>query len=123
MVGDAPIRSRIHHRPWTIPLDSELRRLLRLVTLNDEAALSDVMSGRVPGGPSLDQKTKSLVIVAGLIALDATTASLHAAVDNAFAAGASDEEILEVVLAVAPVVGSSRISAMLPRIQVALDRD
>jgi alkylhydroperoxidase/carboxymuconolactone decarboxylase family protein YurZ len=93
------------------------------VTLNDEAALSDVMAGRVPAGPSLDEKTKSLVIIAGLIALNANTASLQAAVDNAFASGASDEEILEVVLAVAPVVGSSRISAMLPRIQVALDRD
>jgi alkylhydroperoxidase/carboxymuconolactone decarboxylase family protein YurZ len=112
-----------HHCPWSISLDSEVRRLLRRVTLNDEAALRDVMAGRLPAGSSLDDKTRSLVMIAGLIALDAKTTSLHAAVDNAFVSGASDEEILEVVLAVAPVVGSSRISAMLPRIQTALDRD
>jgi alkylhydroperoxidase/carboxymuconolactone decarboxylase family protein YurZ len=122
--GDAASIAVVHHQIWRMTLKSEQRRLLRRLTLNDEPALADVMAGRVPGESGLiDDKTRSLVRIAGLVALDANTPSLQAAVDNAFAAGAEDEEILEVILAVAPIVGSSRISSMLPRVHRTLERD
>jgi alkylhydroperoxidase/carboxymuconolactone decarboxylase family protein YurZ len=63
------------------------------------------------------------VRLAGLVALGSETASLHAAVDAAHRAGAADEEILELVVAVAPLVGVSRISSALPGISMAMDRD
>ena len=105
-------------------LNTEHRQLLRRLTLSDETALTGVMVGTIPeNGALLDHRTDALVKIAGLVALDAGTSSLQAAVDNAFGAGASDEEILEVVLAAAPVVGSSRISSILPRIHLALELD
>lgn len=82
------------------------------------------MAGRLPGETTLlEDKARALVKLGGLVALDATTSSLHATIDAAFAAGATDQEILEVVLAVAPIVGSSRISSVLPRVGRALERD
>lgn len=105
-------------------LNSEQRELLRRLTLNDETILADVLSGRVPGADGLlDGKTRSLVRLAGLVALDSETASLHAAVDSAHAAGAGDEEILELVMAIAPLVGVSRVSSAVPSIAIALERE
>jgi hypothetical protein len=63
------------------------------------------------------------VRLAGLIALDAETSSLQAAIESAFAAGANEGDIVEVALAVAPTVGSARLTSVLPRLRVALERD
>lgn len=105
-------------------MKTEHRQLLRRLTLSEEAALADVMAGRIPAdGSLLDDKTRALVRLAGLIALDARASSLHASIDAAFATGAADEEILEAVLSVAPIVGSSRISSALPRVGRAMERD
>lgn len=105
-------------------MKSEHRELLRRLTLSDEVALTDVMAGRLPGSRILlEDRTRSLVRLAGLVALDAKTSSLQASIETALAAGASDEEVVEVVLVVAPIVGSSRISSVLPRLRRALQRD
>ncbi|HEU4319664.1 MAG TPA: carboxymuconolactone decarboxylase family protein [Acidimicrobiia bacterium] len=105
-------------------MKSEQRQLLRRLTLSDDAALADVMSGRLSGETDLlDDKTRGLVRVAGLVALDAKDSLLSAVIETAFGAGANDEEIVEVMLAVAPIVGSSRISSVLPRVSRVLERD
>jgi alkylhydroperoxidase/carboxymuconolactone decarboxylase family protein YurZ len=57
------------------------------------------------------------------VALDSETQSLAAAIDAAHAAGAGDEEILETVLVIAPIVGTTRASSALPRLEEALQRD
>jgi alkylhydroperoxidase/carboxymuconolactone decarboxylase family protein YurZ len=105
-------------------LKNEHREMLRRLTLSDEATLTDVMAGRRPGfQPELQERTRSLVRLAGLVALDARTSSLQAATEAAFAAGARDEEIVEVLAVVAPIVGSSRMSAVIPRMRSVLHRD
>jgi 4-carboxymuconolactone decarboxylase len=103
-------------------LTTEHRELLRRLTLNDETALSVVMSGKTPSLKTLlDDKTRALVRVAGLVALDCETASLQVGWDAAWAAGSSDEEILETIIAVAPLVGTTRIASALPRVEAALN--
>jgi alkylhydroperoxidase/carboxymuconolactone decarboxylase family protein YurZ len=105
-------------------LKSEHRELVRRLTLSEEATLTDVMTGRVSRSDTLlDPRTRYLVRLAGLIALDAKTTSLHAATEGAFAAGARDEEIAEVLVAVAPIVGTSRVNSVIPRLRRALQRD
>lgn len=104
-------------------MKSEQRQLLRRLTLSDEDALAAVMAGRATDSSLLDDKSRCLVRVAGLIALDAKDSLLQASIESAYGAGANDEEIVEVVLAVTPIVGSSRMSSVLPRVLRALERD
>ena len=105
-------------------LEAQQRELLRRLTLNDETAVKDVMTERIPGSNSLlDAKNRALVKLAALVALDSETASLQAGVDVAHAAGAADEEIVETVLVIAPIVGTTRISSANPRLAALLRRE
>ena len=105
-------------------LKAHQRELLRRLTLNDETALRDVMTGRIPGSDTLlDDKNQALVRLAALVALDSDTASLQSGVDVAHAAGAADEEIIETVLVIAPIVGTARISSAHPRLAAVLRRE
>ncbi|MGH8952167.1 MAG: carboxymuconolactone decarboxylase family protein [Acidimicrobiia bacterium] len=105
-------------------LEAQQRDLLRRLTLNDEKALRDVITGRIYGSDTLlDDKNRALVKVAALVALDSETASLQAGVDVAHAAGAADEEIIETVLVIAPIVGTTRIGSANPRLAAVLRRE
>lgn len=68
----------------------------------------------------LDGRTFSLVKIAALIALDAAPASYVWQIANALDEGVAPEEILGVLLAVAPQVGGPRVIAAAPEIMLAL---
>jgi len=102
-------------------LRTEHRELIRRLTLNDERALRNVMSGQDSDAVTLlDERTRALVRLAGLVALDSESTSLQAVRDAAWAAGAADEEIVDTVLAVAPIVGTTRIASVVPRLSTIL---
>jgi 4-carboxymuconolactone decarboxylase len=87
------------------------------VTLLDEAlGLREAQRERT----GLDARTFALVKIAALIALDAPPASYAWQVANAVGDGASPEDILAVLRAVAPQVGGPRVVAAAPEIMVAL---
>ncbi len=68
----------------------------------------------------LDSRTFGLVKIAALVALDAPPASYAWQVANALSDGATPEDILAVLRAIAPQVGGPRIVAAAPEIMVAL---
>jgi 4-carboxymuconolactone decarboxylase len=68
----------------------------------------------------LDARTFGLVKIAALIALDAPPASYAWQVANAIEGGATAEDILGVLRAVAPQVGGPRVIAAAPEIMLAL---
>jgi alkylhydroperoxidase/carboxymuconolactone decarboxylase family protein YurZ len=68
----------------------------------------------------LDGRTFALVKIAALIALDAPPASYAWQVANALEEGASPDDILGVLRAVAPQVGGPRTVAAAPEIMLAL---
>src|SRR3954447_11477105 len=68
----------------------------------------------------LDPRTFALVKIAALIAVDAPPASYAWQVANALEYGASAEDILGVLRAVAPQVGGPRVVAAAPEIMIAL---
>ena len=68
----------------------------------------------------LDPRTFALAKIAALIAVDAPPASYAWQVPNALADGATPEDILGVLRAVAPQVGGPRVVAAAPEIMVAL---
>ena len=69
---------------------------------------------------ALDTRTFALVKIAALIALDAPPASYAWQVANALEEGATPEDILAVLTAVAPQVGGPRVVAAAPEIMLAL---
>ena len=68
----------------------------------------------------LDARTFALVKIAALIALDAPPASYAWQVTNALEDGASPEDILGVLRAIAPQVGGPKVVAAAPEVMLAL---
>jgi 4-carboxymuconolactone decarboxylase len=100
----------------------EVERLLRHLALNDEEWIGKVLvMGTVRELPlALDQKVEVLVRLGALLALGAATSSLRATVERAIQAGASESEIVDVLVAVGPAVGLARVVAAAPRLARAL---
>ena len=71
----------------------------------------------------LDQKTRALACVAAYVALGASAETYDRAVASAVASGASPEEIIGVLYAVAPAVGIARVVTAAPRLAAAMGYD
>ena len=103
----------------------EAERLLRRLALNDEESVGKVLvdGGAVEASAILDQKVDLLVRLGALLSLGAATPSLRATVAHALKAGASESEIVEVLVAVAPAIGLARVVSEAPRLAIALGYD
>ena len=99
-----------------------VEQLLRRLALNDEQSVGSVLTSRSAAlpGAGLDAKTEALVRLGSLLSVGAATTSVRWTVELAVAAGASDEEILGVLVAVAPGVGLARVVAAAPGLALAL---
>jgi 4-carboxymuconolactone decarboxylase len=111
-------------RPAGGQVDAE--ELLRRLALNDENVVQAALgadSRSLTHAAHLDAKTSALVRLAALLSIGAATSSCRAAVEWARAAGATDGEIVGVLVAVAPVVGGARVVGAAPRLALAIDYD
>lgn len=106
---------------------NQTEELLRRLALNDENAVRRVLqSGPVSGRGSairLDLKTHALVRLGSLLSIGAGTDSCRLAVDLAHTSGATDEEIVGVLVAVGPAVGSARLVGAAPTLALAIGYD
>ena len=73
--------------------------------------------------PVLMPKVDLLVRLGALVAVGAATASLRRTVQLALAAGATETEIVGVLVAVAPTVGLARVVATAPKLAIAIGYD
>jgi alkylhydroperoxidase/carboxymuconolactone decarboxylase family protein YurZ len=71
----------------------------------------------------LDPKTDALLSVAALVAANGAAESYDCAVDRARRAGASDDEIVDTLVAISPTVGVARVVAASPALARALGLD
>jgi alkylhydroperoxidase/carboxymuconolactone decarboxylase family protein YurZ len=98
--------------------------LLRRLALNDEPTVQLVVgAGRVEAVAALDAKAAALVRLGALLSVGTATTSCRVMVEVARAAGATDREIVAVLVAVAPVVGGARVVDAAPRLALAMDHD
>jgi 4-carboxymuconolactone decarboxylase len=106
---------------------------MAVVGAQTHQTLSDVSSGKVDlleeavglreanrEVSGLDPRTFALTKIAALIALDAPPASYAWQVANALDDGATPEDILGVLRAIAPQVGGPKVVAAAPEIMLAL---
>jgi 4-carboxymuconolactone decarboxylase len=101
------------------------KQTLRSLALNNEGFVEAVLSmGRDTVELSkLDPKTQVLVRLGALVAIDAAPSSYQATIDLALAAGASVDEIVGTLIAVAPTVGVARVVSAAPELSLALGYD
>jgi 4-carboxymuconolactone decarboxylase len=110
---------------------SSAEQLLRGLAAGDETVLRSVLdaSRRQLGNPrrgsdrGLTTETSALIHLAALLAAGGSTTSLRWGVELASQAGAGDDEIVEVLVTVAAIVGSARVVAAAPRLALAIGYD
>ena len=113
------------------PQPSRAEQLLRGLAAGDESALSSVLdvsrgqqrNPRLCSGRALPPETFALVHLAALLASGGSTTSLRWAVELALQSGAEDDEIVEVLVTMAAIVGSARVVAAAPRLALAIGYD
>jgi alkylhydroperoxidase/carboxymuconolactone decarboxylase family protein YurZ len=103
----------------------DVERLLRQLALNDEESVGMVLAGGGDraGSAVLLPKVDVLVRLGALLALGANTSSIRATVDRAIEAGATEAEIVAVLITVAPAVGLARVVSIAPRLAAAIGYD
>jgi alkylhydroperoxidase/carboxymuconolactone decarboxylase family protein YurZ len=104
----------------TEPYEEQLRRL----ALHDERCIASVLAMELEdGGSGLDAKTRALVRLGALLALGAAPVSYHWTVGAALDAGATPEEILGILIAVAPISGIARVVLATPDVALPMGYD
>src|SRR4051794_25608721 len=104
---------------------AEYEERLRSLALNDGVFVRSVlgMGQDTVEVSRLDPKTHALVRLAALLAVDASSAAYNARTEAALAAGASFDEIVGILIAVAPEVGLGRVVSAAPELGLALGYD
>jgi 4-carboxymuconolactone decarboxylase len=98
---------------------------LRRLALHDDRLIRSMLAidpGHVEAS-GLDPKSCALVRLGALVALDAAWVSYQWGVQWALAAGATTDEIVATLMAVAPVTGVARVVAAAPELALALGYD
>lgn len=101
--------------------------LARLGADDPDAARLALKLGPEPSGDGrqavLPPRTRTLVRLASLVAIDAPVTTLRWAVDLAACAGAGDDEIAGVLVAVGSDIGIARVVSAAPRLAMAIGYD
>jgi alkylhydroperoxidase/carboxymuconolactone decarboxylase family protein YurZ len=98
---------------------------LRRLVLHDEGCIQAMLGIRLRGNdaPGLDPKIQALVRLGGLVAMGAAPVSCHWAADAALAAGASADDVVGTLIAVAPISGLARVISAAPEVALAIGYD
>jgi alkylhydroperoxidase/carboxymuconolactone decarboxylase family protein YurZ len=98
---------------------------LRKLAMIDEGFVDGqgVLGVGLAGTLALDPKTVALLQVGVMVALGSPAVCLEWSAGRALAAGASEDEIADVLLAIAPVAGLGRVVCAAPDVATALGYD
>ena len=104
---------------------AEYKDTLRSLALNDERFVESVlgMGHDTVDASHLDAKTHALLRLAASLAIDTSPSSYQSIVETAQAAGATFDEIVGSLIAVAPTVGLARVVSVAPELALALGYD
>ena len=108
--------------PTKVEVNDDTREVLGALALGDPDLLAEGLEARAnwKGRSGLDGRSYALVKLAALIALDAPPASYLWQVPNALAEGATPEDLVGVLIAIAPQVGGPKLVAAAPELMLAL---
>lgn len=104
---------------------ASFQETLRKLAIIDERFVEDqVRLGlSLAGESALDTKTAALLQLAASVALGPAAVCLEWSTGRALAAGATDDEIADALIAIAPVAGLARVVNAAPEVATALGYD
>jgi 4-carboxymuconolactone decarboxylase len=105
----------------TVRFQETLRRL----TMIDEGFVEGQarLGLGLAAASALDAKTAALLRLGAAVAIGSPAVCLQWGTGRALAAGATEDEIADVLVAIAPLAGLSRVVAAAPEVAIALDYD
>ncbi len=108
--------------PTKVDVDEATRDLLGALAIGDPDLLAAGLEVRSEfrERSGLDERSYALVKLAAIMALDAPPASYLWQVGNALAAGATPEDLVGVLIAIAPQIGGPKLVAAAPELMLAL---
>jgi alkylhydroperoxidase/carboxymuconolactone decarboxylase family protein YurZ len=108
--------------PAKVDVDEATIEMLGALTLGDPDLLAAGLEVRAEfqAKSGLDARSYALVKLAAIMALDAPPASYLWQVANAIDAGATPEDLVGVLIAIAPQIGGPKLVAAAPELMVAL---
>jgi 4-carboxymuconolactone decarboxylase len=115
-------RTMIMTVPVNVDVSANAREVLNALAHGDPNLLAAGLEIRAnwEARSGLDARSYSLVKLAALIALDAPPASYLWQVANALESGATPDDLIGVLIAIAPQVGGPKVVAAAPELMVAL---
>jgi 4-carboxymuconolactone decarboxylase len=99
---------------------------LRRLVVHDERCLQSMLGihrNDNNEAPGLDPKTRALVRLGGLVAMGGAAGSCHWAAEAALDAGATAEDVVGTLIAVAPISGLGRVISATPEVALAIGYD
>ena len=101
------------------------QEILRRLAIIDEGFVEDQagLGLGLPASRLLDSKTAALVQVGALVAIGSPGVCLEWGTTRALAAGATEDEITGMLLAIAPAAGLGRVTGAVPAVAAALGYD
>ncbi|WP_173923836.1 carboxymuconolactone decarboxylase family protein [Agromyces sp. Marseille-P2726] len=96
---------------------------LRRLAINDERLVDDDLGDLGARFDNLDPKTLALARVAALVAVGGPEPSFGSQADAAVSAGATPDEIVDVLIGIIAVVGVPLVVAAAPKVAMALGLD
>ncbi len=104
---------------------AEFQEILRRLAIMDESLIEDQAGLRIglPASRLMDPKTAALVQVGALVAIGSPGVCVEWSTSRALAAGATRDEITDVLLAIAPAVGLGRVVGAVTDVAAAIGYD
>ena len=98
---------------------------LRRLVLHDEGCIQSMLGIHLNNNEAagLETKTQALVRLGGLVAMGAARVSYYWAAEAALDAGASAEDVVGTLIAVAPISGLARVVSATPEVALAIGYD
>jgi 4-carboxymuconolactone decarboxylase len=96
---------------------------LRRLAIFDEGFVGAGFGLRLADAPALEAKTTALLQVAVAVAIGSSAVCLQWSAARALAAGATKDEIVDVLLAIVPMAGLGRVVSAAPEVATALEYD
>jgi alkylhydroperoxidase/carboxymuconolactone decarboxylase family protein YurZ len=105
------------------PASSRQREVLRGIATHDDSVIRDLLAMQVHNieRSGLSPRDHAIARIAALIALDAAPASFAWQIGIAKESGVSHDDVIGIMIALAPTVGMAKIVATAPEIAFALD--
>jgi len=104
---------------------ADREEVLRRFALGDEAFIdAQVLARRSRrGSAGLGDSGAALVKLGALAATDGSSLSWHQTVSDALNAGVSPDEIVDALVALAPMIGRTRVTSIAPKVALAIGYD